>query len=106
MAALKNLALHGALSAAQLVTQFIRPHQLGDVLDPMQDVKHLARWREDWDILGAPIPCFEVAVWPANVIFLHRHGIWQSGRQYALKRRAQVIGPTRLRIIRIVRKYF
>src|SRR5581483_8711103 len=69
-----DLSLHLASSTAQLFTELGGTHQLGHLLDPMQDVDDLAGSGEHGDISRAPIFRLERPVRSANVVALNRHG--------------------------------
>ena len=97
LASFDDLAFH---RAAALVCR----DELRHLDDAMQDVHHLARRREDWDVLRAPVFRLKTAVRPADVVLLDRHRVGRARRDHAIERSAQVARPRRLRVVGVVRK--
>jgi hypothetical protein len=81
----KNLGLHFVRARPQpfgdfvlLTLRLLETNELRDILDAVHDVGDVPVRAENRGIDRTPIPFLESAsfrVWPADVVFLHRHGI-------------------------------
>ena len=101
-AAADDFALHLAGPIAQLLADLARLHELGHVLDAVQDVAHVARGTEDGQVLGAPVLALKAAIGAADVVLLHRHRVRRARGEHALERGAQVVGARRLRVVGVI----
>ena len=90
------------------VRLLLQAHDLGHVLDPVDDPRDLAGLVQDRRIERRPIALLEAAAFgvrPADVVFLHRHRVRAAELQHAHQRGAQVVDPGRGGIVRIVREH-
>lgn len=114
LSALEDLDLHlprlrtqGFREQLLLGARPLEAHEIGDVLDPVQNVEDLAGGAEHGRVERAPVALFEGGWIPGawNVVLLHRHRVRDAAVEHALERGAQVPGPGRLRVPRVVREH-
>ncbi len=99
-----DLALHLLSSPTEHFTHLACAYELGDILNPMQDVGHVARRIKDRNILRAPVTRQKLAIRPSDVVLLNWHGVGLPGLQHPIERGAQIAGAGSRRIVGIVGK--
>ncbi len=110
----KNLGLHFVCTRSQLsgdsvlfMFRLLEANELCDIFDAVNDVGEFPVRAENRGIDRTPIPFLESASFrfgPADVVFLHRHGIRRSILQHSGQRRAQIRDSGRGWVIGIFRK--
>ncbi len=94
--------------AIPLETLLFEMHELGDVLDAMDDVLEPTSLScQDRGVDGTPVSFLESAALgfrAADVVFLHRHRVGSAGVAHPLERGAQIAHAGRARILGVVWK--
>jgi hypothetical protein len=109
-----NLRLHLVDPIAQFLSQLplrgsmpLDLHELGNVVDAVEDVHELSATVEDRCVMRAPKALFEATalrVRTTDVVLLHGHRIGYPSSQDALNRRARVVDRGRFGFIGVVGK--
>lgn len=102
-----QLVDHRPLVAGKLVLDLrcaAQPHQVGHVLDPMNDQFYIAVSVQHRRVDGAPPPFHELPARVADRVALQLHHVRRSGRDHALERGREIANAICCRVARIVRE--